>query len=124
MALYEEMKDSFTYHDIPKDLPAFGTAYQKRDNQIRQRHAEQAAQHIGAEVDFASARPPPGLKAPKTATAGTIAGYTGRAPIDFSPGKRRISVEERVKRFADGRYLYCGGLNHRAAAECTARKKV
>jgi len=31
-------------------------------------------------------------------------------------------VEEKAKRFADGRCLYCGGFNHRAA-EYAARKK-
>jgi len=40
-----------------------------------------------------------------------------------SAERRRISAEERAKRFADGRCLYCGGFNHRAA-ECAARKKA
>jgi hypothetical protein len=57
------------------------------------------------------------------APAGTVAGYTGPAPMDFSAGRRRISAAERAKRFADERCLYCGGFNHRAA-ECTARKKA
>ena len=43
--------------------------------------------------------------------------------MDLSAGKRRISAEERAKRFADGRCLYCGGFNHRAA-EYTPRKKA
>jgi hypothetical protein len=43
--------------------------------------------------------------------------------MDFSTGKMRISAEERAKRFAAGRCVYCGGLNHRAA-ECAARKKA
>jgi len=43
--------------------------------------------------------------------------------MDLSAGKRRISAEERVKRFADGRCLYCGGCNHKAA-ECAARRKA
>jgi hypothetical protein len=43
--------------------------------------------------------------------------------MDLRAGKRRISAEERAKRFADGRCLYCGGFNHRAA-ECAARKKA
>jgi hypothetical protein len=42
--------------------------------------------------------------------------------MDCSAGKRRILAEERVKRFMDGRCLYCGGFNHRVS-ECTARKK-
>jgi hypothetical protein len=32
-------------------------------------------------------------------------------------------AEERAKRLADGRCLYCGGYNHRAA-ECVARNKA
>jgi hypothetical protein len=43
MGLSEEMKDSFTYSDMPEELPAFVTVCQKRDNQIRQRRAEKAA---------------------------------------------------------------------------------
>jgi len=123
MGLSEEMKDSFTYSDMPEELPAFVTVCQKRDNQIRQRRAEKAAQNKGSGIGFASSRPPSAPKAPETAPAGTVAGYTGPAPMDLSAGKRRISAEERAKRFADGRCLYCGGFNHRAA-ECAARKKA
>jgi len=120
VGLSEEMKDSFTYSDIPEELPAFVTVCQNRDNQIRQRRAEKAAQNKGSGIGFASPRPPPAPKAPDAAPAGTVAGYTGPAPMDLSAGKRRISTEERAKRFADGRCLYCGGFNHRAA-ECAAR---
>jgi len=123
MGLSEEMKDSFTYSDMPEELPAFVTVCQKRDNQIRQRRAEKVAQNRGSGIGFASSRPPPAPKAPEAAPAGTVAGYTGPAPMDLSAGKRRISAEERAKRFADGRCLYCGGFNHRAA-ECAARKKA
>jgi len=123
MGLSEEMKDSFTYSDMPEELPAFVTVCQKRDNQIRQRRAEQAAQNKGSGIGFASSRPPPAPKAPETAPAGTVARYSGPAPMDLSAGKRRISTEERAKRFADGSCLYCGGFNHRAA-ECAARKKA
>jgi len=42
--------------------------------------------------------------------------------MDLSAGRRRISAEERAKRFADRRCLYCGGFDHRTA-ECAARKK-
>jgi len=122
MGLSEEMKDSFTYSNMPEELPAFVTICQKRDNQIWQRRAGKAAQNKGSRIGFASPRPPPIPKAPEAAPAGTIAGYTGPAPMDLSAGKRRIWAEERAKRFADGRCLYCGGFNHRAA-ECAARKK-
>jgi len=50
-----------------------------------------------------------------------VAGYTGPAPLDLSARRRRLSAEERAKRFTDGRCLYCGGFDHRAA-ECAARK--
>jgi len=43
--------------------------------------------------------------------------------MDLSAGRRRISDEERAKRFADGRCLYCGGFNHRAV-DCAVRKKA
>ena len=123
MGLSEEMKDSFTYSNMPEELPAFVAVCQKRDNQIRQRRAEKAAQHKGRGIGFASPWPPPGPKAPETAPARTIAGYTGPAPMDHSAGKRSISAEERAERFADGRCIYCWGFNHRAA-ECAVRKKA
>jgi hypothetical protein len=123
VGLSEEMKDSFTYSDMPEELPAFVTVCRKRNNLIRQWRAEKAAQNKRSGIGFASPRPPPTPKAPEAAPAGTVAVYTGPAPMDLSAGKRRISAEERTKRFADGRCLYCGGFNHRAA-ECAARKKA
>jgi len=124
MGLSEEMKDSFTYSDMPEELPAFVTVCQERDDQIRQRCVEKAAKHMGRGTGFASSpRPPAPPKDPSGAHAGTVPGYTGPASMDLSAGRRRISAEERAKRFADGRCLYCGGFNHRAA-ECAARKEV
>jgi hypothetical protein len=123
--LSEEMKDSFIHTDMPDDLPAFVTLCQKRDNQIRQRKAEKAAQHKWtSSVGSPSApRAPTHPKIPEVAPAGTVAGYTGPAPMDLSARRRRISDEERAKRFADGRCLYCGGFNHRAV-DCAVRKKA
>jgi len=43
--------------------------------------------------------------------------------MDLSAVKRIMSPDERAKRFADRRCVYCGGFNHRAA-ECAARKKA
>jgi hypothetical protein len=43
--------------------------------------------------------------------------------MDLSVSKRRISAEQRAKRFADDWCLYYGGFNHRAA-ECAARMKA
>jgi len=124
MGLSEEMKDSFTYTDMPEKLPALVTLCQKRDNQIRQRRVEKVAQNMGGGTGFASSpRSPAPSKDPAGAPAGTVAGYTGPAPMDLSAGRRRISAEERAKRFPDGRFLYCGGFNHRAA-ECAERKKA
>jgi len=37
MVLSEEIKDSFTYSDMPEDLPTFMTICQKRHNKICQR---------------------------------------------------------------------------------------
>jgi len=123
--LSEEMKDSFIHTDMPEELPAFVTLCQKRDNQIRQRKAEKAAQQkwTTSAGSPSAPRAPVPPRAPEAAPAGTVPGYTGPAPMDLSAGRRRISDEERAKRFADGRCLYCGGFNHRAA-ECAAKKKA
>jgi len=43
--------------------------------------------------------------------------------MDLCADRRRITAEERAKRFMDGRWLYCGGFNQRAA-ECAVRKKA
>jgi hypothetical protein len=43
--LSEQMKDSFIHTDMPDELPVFVAVCQKRDNQIRPRRAEKAAQH-------------------------------------------------------------------------------
>jgi len=124
MGLSEEMKGSFTYSDMTEELPAFVTVCQKRDNQIRQRRAEMAAQIKGQGTGSASSpKPLTPPQDPAGAPAGTVAGYTGPAPMALSGGGRRISGEERAKRFTDGRCLYGGGFNHRAA-ECAARKKA
>ena len=104
MWLSEEMNDSFTYSHMFEDHPAMVTVWQIRDNQIRQRQAEKAAQNMGGGIGFASPTPPPPPpKDPDTAPAGTVAGYTGPAPMDLSAGRRWISAEERGKRFTDGR---------------------
>jgi hypothetical protein len=87
MGLSEEIKDSFTYSDMPEELPAFVTVCQKQDNQIRQRPAEKAAQNKGNRIGFASPRSPPAPKVPEAAPAGSVAGYTGPAPIVLSAGK-------------------------------------
>jgi hypothetical protein len=123
--LSEEMKDSFINTDMPDELPAFVTLCQKRDNQIRQRKAENAPRHKWTSSPGSPSAPrvPAPPRAPETAPAGTVAGYTGPAPMDLSAGRRRISDEERAKRFADGRCLYCGGFNHRAV-DCAVRKKA
>jgi len=124
MRLSEEMMDSFTSSNMPKKLPGFVTLCQRRDDQIRQRRAEKVAQNKGGATCFASyPRPSAPPKDPAGAPTGTVAGYTGPAPMDLSAGRRRISAEERAKRFTDGRCLYCGGFNHRAT-KCVARKKA
>jgi len=90
---------------------------------VRQRWVEMASQNQGW-IGFApSPRLPGALKDPTAALAGSVAGYTGPAPMDLSGGKRRISAEERAKWFADGWCVYCSEFNHRTA-ECAARKKA
>jgi len=85
---------------------------------------EKAAQNRGGGTGFPSSpRPLAPPKDPAGAPTGTVAGYTRPAPMDLSAGRRRISAEERAKRFTDGRCLYCGGFNHKAV-ECVARKKA
>jgi len=121
MGLSEGIKDSFTYSDMPEEPPAFGTLSQKGDDQIRQRRAEMAAQNKCGGTGFVySPRPPASPYDSAGAPAGTVAGYTGPAPMDQRVGRRMLSAEERAKRFTDGWCLNGGGINHRAA-DCAAR---
>jgi hypothetical protein len=94
MGLSEEMKDSFTYSDMPEEIRAFLTLSQKWDNHIRQHRAEKAAQSKRSGQGFASPRPPPPPRVPEAAATGTVARYTGPAPMDLSAGKRRIWLME------------------------------
>jgi len=98
---------------------------QKCDDSIRQQPAVKAAQHkwVGSTGSGTASKTPTLPTAPETAPAGTEAGYSGPAPMDISAGRRTMSDEERAKRFADGRCLYCGGFNHRAV-ECAVRNKA
>jgi hypothetical protein len=123
--LSEEMMDSFIHTNMPDELPAFITLCQKRDNQIRQRKEEKAAHHkwTSSTGSPSAPRAPVPPKTPESVPAGTVAGYTGPAPKDLTAGTRRISDEDRAKRFADGRCLYCGGFNHKAV-DCAVRKKA
>jgi hypothetical protein len=123
MGLSEEMNHSFPYSDMPVELVAFVTVRQKWDNPNRQRRAENTVKNKGSGIGFTSPRRSPPQSGPEAAPARMVAGYTGPAPMDLSTGKMRISADERAKRFADGRCLYCGWFNHRAA-ESAARKKA
>jgi hypothetical protein len=123
--LSEEMKDNIIHTDMLDELPVFVTLRQKRDNQIRQKKAEKAAQHkwTSSTGSPSAPRAPTPPKPPEAAPAGTVNGYTGSAPMDLSASRRRISDEDRAKRFANGRCLYCEGFNHKAV-DCAVRKKA
>ena len=109
--LSEEMKHSSIHTDMPEELPAFVTLGQKRDNQIRQRKAEKAAQHkwTTSTGSPSASRAPEPPRAPEAAQAGTVAGFTGPAPMDLSAGRRRISDEERPKDSRTGDVYTVGG---------------
>jgi hypothetical protein len=123
--LSEEMKDLFMHTDMPDKLPVFVAMCQKRDNQIRQRKAEKAAQQTWTSSTGSPRAPraPAPPMAREATPAGTVAGYTGPGPMDLSAGRRRITDEETVMRFADGRCVYYGGFYHRAV-DCAVRKNA
>ena len=90
MGLSEDMKYSMRYSNVPEELPVFVTVCQKRYYQIRQQRVEKAAKNKGGWTGFASsAGPLAPPKDPAGAPAGTVAGYTGPAPMDPSAGRRR-----------------------------------
>jgi len=88
------MKDSCTYGDMPEDLPAFVTVCQLRYNQIRQWKAEKSAHSKCGVGSGSSPKVPTPRKAPETAPAGMVAGYTGQAAMDPRAHRRRILDEE------------------------------
>jgi len=94
MRLSEELKNSFTYADTPKELAAYVTFCPERDNQIRQQWPVKVVPNRLGGTVFASspqlASPP---KDPAGAPAGTIPGYTEPPPMVLSAGTGRIWVE-------------------------------
>jgi len=125
MGLFDDMKDSFAYSDLPKELAVFVTVCQKQDNQIRQWRVEMAAQKEGGGTGLASwPRSPAPPKDPSGAPAGPGAGYTPPAPVDLRRGRITVSAEEGVKRIADGRCLYRGGFNQKAQMFMAAGAEV
>jgi hypothetical protein len=53
----------------------------------------------------------------------TTAVGTAPGPMDLSANRRRITPEERARRMAEGRCLYCGGLGH-MARDCPTKPQV
>ena len=41
--------------------------------------------------------------------------------MDLSAGKKKLTLEERVRRLAEGRCLYCGGIGHMAKSYLLAK---
>ena len=124
MGLSEETTDSCTYRHMPEELPVVGIVCHRLDILIRQQQADKVAQNKGGGIGSATSPTPLAHRKINTgAHPGLVAGYSGPAHMDLSQGRRRISAEERAKRFTDGRCLSKGGFNHRVA-ECAARERV
>jgi len=104
------MNDSFPHSDMVKELPAFSTVCQKRDNQIRQQRAEKAAQNLGGTCFASSPKLPAPPKDAAAAPAGSVGRHTGPAPMDLSAGRRRISVEEWARGLRMGGFYTVVGL--------------
>jgi len=119
------MEHSITYSDILKDLPTFKMVCQKRDNQIPQPMAENAAEiqwraqpvHYPA---FKVLMPPIASEATQ---AGTVTVFTVPVSMDRYTGWRTISDDEWAKRFVNRTCLHWGWFNHWPVA-CAVRENA
>lgn len=118
--LSNELKDALIHHDEPATMAELVVQCQRLDNRIRARRSDQSGNRSTNSRHIAQARSEHPGTAPTVTSATPIhptssnSGYGGPAPMDLSYGSRRLSREERMKRIAEGRCLYCGGHGHLA----------
>lgn len=121
--LSEEMKDFLQHRPVPTTLEGYVTLCQEVDQIIRTRRAEKLGQRMSnhmraapsaetATASQAAAAPAVGHNSHPT---NTNSGDYGPAPMDLSANRRRITMEEKAARRAEGRCLYCGGFYHFAS---------
>ena len=110
--LNNEIKDALICTPTPTDFPAFVSLLQRLDTSIRARSQERSR---AAPRDSWSRQPAatPSASTPAPAPAAAPASY-GPAAMDLSAGRRTLTQEQRNKRMAEGRCLYCGGSGHMA----------
>jgi hypothetical protein len=110
--LNNEIKDALMLIDnIPTGFNDFVTSVQRLDNRIRARAAEKQGR-TAPRVTNPAPRPAP--------TPSTSSG-THPGPMDLSSYRRTLPIEERRKRIAEGRCLYCGGFGH-VARDCPNKR--
>lgn len=116
--------------DEPTNFDGFVTLVKRLDNKIRayaqetnRRTNRNSTNHIQPRTTTSSSRaaaPVAQAVAPRlppaTVQPSAIMNpqYLGPAPMDLSSGRRKLTVEEKAQRLAEGRCLYCGGFGHMA----------
>ena len=116
--LSSELKDALVTMDLPESFPEFAALLQRLDNRIRARSAERHGSRtpgyrpVASEVPVVRTQPAQGNPDPTPMTV-----QHDHVPMDTSALRRRLAPEERARRIAEGRCLYCGGQGH-MAREC------
>ena len=93
--------------NVPSELPEYVLFLQKFENKIQARDKEKKNTHFPITPTFPTARNTP---TPSPASTSTTT-YPG--PMDLSATRLGpLSEQERAKRIAEKRCLYCEGLDH------------
>jgi hypothetical protein len=119
--LSTELKDALVTLDLPESFPEFAALLQRLDNRIRARSAERHGSRTPGYRPVASGGP--GVRtqpAQGNPDPPPITVQHDHVPMDTSSLRRRLAPEERARRIAEGRCLYCGGQGH-MARECGAK---
>ena len=117
------LNDLMPFDTDAMTLDDFITCCQKVDNK-RHAHNREVRKHTTPTParNFVSSHPTPAATTPSPTPVLSTATGIHFGPMDLSAGRRKLTPEERARRLAEGRCLYCGGIGH-MAKDCTVARR-